>query len=68
MNNREILIDIMVDHGPERRELAELVKVDRETVDCWLLPTEAHRNLEVPDMAIELLRMKLGHQSDGSGA
>ena len=60
MNNRESLISLMVDRHLERREIAELLKVQRETVDHWLLPTESPRTTEVPDMAIELLEIKLG--------
>lgn len=60
MNNREKLIDLMIDNDLERRELAELLRVDRETIDCWLAPTESARRVEVPDMAIELLGFKLG--------
>jgi hypothetical protein len=63
MNNRERLIDLMVEHELERRELAELLKVKTNDVDHWLLPNEAHNQLEVPDMAIELLEIKLGAQS-----
>ena len=60
MNNREKLIDMMHEHTLERRELAELVRVDRQTVDGWLAPTESARHEEVPEMAIELLQLKLG--------
>ena len=60
MNNREILIGLMYDHELERRDLAELVRVDRQTIDGWLAPPESARHVEVPEMAIELLRLKLG--------
>ena len=60
MNNREKLIDMMHEHALERRDLAELVLVDRQTVDGWLAPTESARHQEVPEMAIELLQLKLG--------
>ena len=60
MNNRDSLITLMVDQNLERREVASLLGVDRETVDHWLLPTESHRTQEMPDMALELLEMKLG--------
>ncbi len=59
MNNRDTLIDLMVAHGLERRELAEMLRVERETLDRWLLPRESSRCCEVPDMAIELLGYKL---------
>lgn len=60
MNNREILIGIMFDHELDRRDLATLVRVDRQTVESWLAPAESSRHVEVPDMAIELLGLKLG--------
>ena len=59
MNNREQLISWMFEQDIDRREVAELLLVDRDTVDCWLLPHESHRHTEVPDMAIELMRLKL---------
>ncbi len=60
MNNREKLIDMMHEHTLDRRELAELVLVDRQTVDGWLAPAESARHQEVPEMAIALLQLKLG--------
>lgn len=63
MNNREKLINFMVEHELERRELAELLKVKTDEVEHWLLPNESHNHEEVPDMAIELLEIKLGAQS-----
>jgi hypothetical protein len=60
MNNRDRLITYMQKHGLERHEIAELVLVHRGTVDCWLLSGESARHIEMPDMAIELLRLKLG--------
>lgn len=59
MNNRDTLIEMMVAHHLERRELAALLRVERDTVDRWLLPREASRCCEIPDMAIELLGYKL---------
>lgn len=66
MNNRDRLIDIMLQHELERREIADLVSVKRETVDHWLLPREAGNLEEVPDMAIELIEMKLGQRTEPS--
>ncbi|MEM7467311.1 MAG: hypothetical protein AAF387_10550 [Pseudomonadota bacterium] len=60
MNNRDRFIEIMVDKNLERRELAEILKVDREVIDHWLLPTESTKLMPIPDMAIELLEVKLG--------
>lgn len=60
MNNRERLMAYMQGHGLERREVADLVLVDKATVDRWLLSGEGARHEEMPDMAIELLRLKLG--------
>jgi len=60
MNNRERLMDIMVSHKLDRMELSEMLKVKRDEVDHWLLSNEAKNHKEVPDMAIELLELKLG--------
>ena len=59
MNNRDQLIDLMRSHGLERREVASLLRVSIDTVQRWLLPLESRHREEVPDMAIELLGLKL---------
>ena len=59
MNNRERLIDMMTEHKLGRLDVAEMVMVKREAVDRWLLTHESSHHEEVPDMAIELLAMKL---------
>ncbi|MGE3773275.1 MAG: hypothetical protein AB7I32_10145 [Gammaproteobacteria bacterium] len=64
MNNRDTLIELMVAHGLERRELAAMLRVDRDTVDRWLLPRGTARSCDVPDMAIELLGYKLRERGE----
>lgn len=66
MNNRERLIDLITENNLDRLEIAELVKVKRDTVDHWLLPHGTSNHEEIPDMAIELLELKLnsGTQPD----
>ena len=59
MNNRERLIDLISEHNLERLELSEMLKVKRETIDHWLLSGESKNHEEVPDMAIELLELKI---------
>lgn len=59
MNNREKFLDLMVDNKLERLELAELLKVHRDQIDHWLAPAESRLHEEIPDMALELLEMKL---------
>ena len=59
MNNRDALIEAMTTYRLDRLDLASMLKVDRTTVDRWLLSRESAQALEVPDMAIELLRYKL---------
>lgn len=66
MNNRDRLIDLMLEYKLERRELAEMVRVKRDLVDRWLLPPEAHGHEPVPDMAIELLELKLASRPPAS--
>lgn len=53
-------MEIMLDKELDRMEVAQLLLVKRDQVDHWLLPTEAKNHLEMPDMAIELLEIKLG--------
>lgn len=64
MNTRERLIELMLEFNLERREVADLLKVKRDTVDHWLLPHEAKNHSEVPEMAIELLELKLGAEPE----
>lgn len=59
MNNRDRLIELITQYELERLEVAEMVKVKRETVDRWLLPNEAANHETIPDMAIELLLLKI---------
>ena len=59
MNNRERLIELIAEYGLDRREVSELVKVKREIVDHWLASHESKHHEEVPEMAIELLELKL---------
>ena len=59
MNNRERLMEIMTEQDLDRLRLAELLKGKRAEVDNWLLSRESKNNKEIPDMAIELLEVKL---------
>ena len=59
MNNRERLMDIMQEQELDRMALAEILKVKRDEVDHWLLSHESKNQKEIPDMAIELLELKL---------
>jgi hypothetical protein len=59
MNNRERLIDLMTTHNLTRLAVADMVKVKRDMVDRWLLSHESSHHVDVPEMAIELLEMKL---------
>ncbi len=60
MNNRQRLIDLIAEYKLDRRDIAEMLKVRRETVDHWLYSGESRLHEEIPDMAIELLEYKLG--------
>lgn len=59
MNNREKFLSMVVDNELDRTEVAELLKVDRQQVDSWMLSPESAHHEEIPDMAIELLELKL---------
>lgn len=60
MNNRERLMEIMLDQELDRMEITEMLKAKRDEVDHWLLSNESKNHKEMPDMAIELLELKLG--------
>jgi len=51
MNNRDRLIELLAEYELERREVAELLKVKTDH--------ESHNYEDMPDMAIELLEIKL---------
>lgn len=59
MNYRERLMELMIEHKLDRHEVADMVRVRRDTVDRWLLSNESRAHEEVPEMAIELLELKL---------
>lgn len=63
MNNRDRLMEVMLEKELDRMELAEILLVKRDQIDHWLLPAESKNHQEVPDMAIELLEIKLGYKS-----
>ena len=59
MNNRERLMAIISDNNLERRDVAAMLKVKQEEVDHWLLSNESKSHQPMPDMAIELLELKI---------
>jgi hypothetical protein len=62
------LIELMTTHKLDRREISELVRVKRDVVDHWLLPSESRNHQDPPEMAVELLEYKLRDRgSTGSG-
>ena len=67
MNNRERLMDIISDNQLERRDVAELLMVKVFEVDHWLLPHDAKNHAEMPDMAIELLELKMASLNTDEG-
>lgn len=67
MNFRERLIELIAEYGLERREVAELLHVKREIVDHWLLPPEGKSHEMVPEMAVELLELKLKDRNPQRG-
>lgn len=64
MNNRDRLIELLSDYKLERREVATLLKVSSETVNRWLASYESNNREDMPDMAVELLEIKLRRQED----
>ncbi len=67
MNNRDRLIEIISENNLDRRRIAELLKVKQQEVDHWILPNDAKNHVEMPDMAIELLELKLLMMSKDEG-
>jgi len=59
VNNRDRLIALISENKLERTELAAMLRVKLSTVNHWLSPNESRHHEEVPDMAIELLTIKL---------
>lgn len=59
MNNRDRLIDIMIENELDRLEIANLLKVKHDEVNKWLASVESKNCKEMPDMAIELLELKV---------
>ncbi len=67
MNNRERLMAIISENKLERRDVADLLKVKQDEVEHWLLSSEARNHAEMPDMAIELLELKIAMAKSDSG-
>ncbi|MCG8325614.1 MAG: hypothetical protein MI673_08855 [Thiotrichales bacterium] len=59
MNTRDRLIELVTDNNLERLDVAEMLKVKISQVDAWLAPNESRHHEEVPEMAVELLELKL---------
>lgn len=59
MNNREQFLSLMIDNQLDRLALADMLKVDRDQIDRWLASVESRHHEAIPDMALELLRLKL---------
>jgi len=65
MNNRERLMGIISENKMERRDVADLLMVKLDEVDHWLLPSDAKNHTDMPDMAIELLELKVEKSLSG---
>ncbi len=59
MNNRDKFLSLVVDNELDRFDLSEMLKAPLEQVDSWLLSPESAHYQQVPDMAVELLELKL---------
>lgn len=59
MNNREKFLTLVFDNDLDRTEVAEMLKVHRDQVDHWMASPESAQHEDIPDMAIELLELKL---------
>lgn len=59
MNNRETFLSLVVDNDLDRYDLSDMLKVPLDQIDSWLLSPESAHHQQVPDMALELLELKL---------
>ena len=59
MNNREKFLSLVIDNKLDREDVAELLRVTRHQIDNWMVSAESAHHEEIPDMAIELLELKL---------
>lgn len=62
MNNRDRLIELLTKYEIERREIAAMLNIKIHQVDNWLVSQESRNYEDIPDMAIELLEIKLGEK------
>lgn len=58
--NADIIRAVATEAGLSRARLAELCRVSPHTVDAWLKPPTSRSHNRAPDMAVELLCLKLG--------
>jgi len=68
MNNRQKLIDLIFEYQLDRRDVAAMLSVKPAEVDHWLLSPESKNHVEAPEMAIELLELKLKFKKQDSKA
>lgn len=59
LTNAELIRQVATEAGLSRARLAELCRVSPHTVDAWLKPTTSRSHCRPPDMAVELLYLKL---------
>jgi len=59
MNNRLKLIELITEHKLDRRDVAAMLSVKPSLIDHWLLSPESKNHEDIPQMAIELLELKL---------
>lgn len=64
MNNNEKLIALMDEHNLTLRETAAILGVSYFTVRSWALPETSKARRICPNMAVELLELKLSALTD----
>lgn len=63
MTSQETLKQIMKQNNLTRKATAEIIEVNKKTIDKYLAPIGATSHREIPHYRIELLELKLKEKS-----
>lgn len=66
MANADQLRQLMSEHHMTRPRTAELAGVQKTTVDSWLYPEGSRHHRNMPDRALDLIRLRLAQEKTRS--